>query len=176
MSVPVQIKQAMELEAEAERKKRKTILESEAQSEFDRNIAEGRKRATILTSEAQMNELQNLAMGEAYSIRERAKAVAESLKVIGEVLRTPEGEKAVTFQIAKEYIAAFEKIAQKTNTIIVPSNVNDMSGMIAQALAVYKGISKGPVNIDTNISKEQAIDELAKNLGENKEIASKLKL
>jgi len=44
MAVPQQIRNAMELEAEAERKKRKTILDSEAQNLSEVNVAEGKKK------------------------------------------------------------------------------------------------------------------------------------
>lgn len=160
------------MEAEAERKKRKTILDSEGQSEYERNVATGRKNATVLSSEAQMLELENLANGEAYSIKKKAEAVAESIKIISEAINSPGGEKAVSFQVAKDYISAFEKLAQQGNTIIVPANVNDVSSMISQAMTVYKNISEK--KRDTPMSQEEAIEKLAKEITQNKDLVSKL--
>lgn len=174
MNVPVQIKNAMELEAEAERKKRKTILDSEGQSEYEKNVAEGRKNATVLSSEAQRMELENIAKGEAFSIKERAKATAESIKIISDAINQPGGEKAVSFQVAKDYITAFEKLAQQGNTIIVPANVNDVSSMITQAMSVYKGITEKKGSSTPQISKEEALEKLAQELKEDKGLVSKL--
>ena len=50
---PADIKRSMQLEAEAERLKRKEIILSEAKRASNINIAEGRKRADILYAEGQ---------------------------------------------------------------------------------------------------------------------------
>ena len=42
---------------------------------------------------------------------------------------------------AQSYIQAFESLALKNNTMIVPSNVADISGVAGSALAIYKSIS-----------------------------------
>ena len=53
----------MQMQVEAERKKRAAILESEGVREADINVAEGKKRARILNSEADKTELINKAQG-----------------------------------------------------------------------------------------------------------------
>lgn len=50
---PGDIKRSMQLEAEAERLKRKEIILSEAKRASNINVAEGRKRADILFAEGQ---------------------------------------------------------------------------------------------------------------------------
>lgn len=77
IQIPDVVRHAMDLQAEAERQKRKQILQSEGERQSDVNIAEGRKRATVLRSEAEMEQNINFARGEAESIRLRAKALAE---------------------------------------------------------------------------------------------------
>jgi len=71
------------------------------------------KNATVLNSEAQRLELENIAMGEAFSMKQRAIAQAESIRVISNAINEIGGEKAVSFQIAQTYIAAFEKISKR---------------------------------------------------------------
>ncbi|KAF6002436.1 Stomatin-like protein 2, mitochondrial [Cyanidiococcus yangmingshanensis] len=49
---PANVRKAMELQAEAERRKRAQILDSEGEKESEINVAEGQKRSKILNSEA----------------------------------------------------------------------------------------------------------------------------
>jgi len=139
IAVPPQIRAAMELEAEAERKKRKAILDSEAERQSAENIALGKKRATELISEADMVEQINNAKGEAFAISVRAEAVAASIKSIAKAIEENgnHGERAVQFKIAEEYVKQFGKIAQKSTTVVVPATVTDASGMIASAMTVF---------------------------------------
>lgn len=48
--MPPRVQEAMQMQVEAERKKRATILESEGVREADINIAEGQRAAKILAS------------------------------------------------------------------------------------------------------------------------------
>lgn len=50
ITLPARITEAMQMQVEAERKKRAAILESEGQKEAAINVAEGQKRAKILAS------------------------------------------------------------------------------------------------------------------------------
>jgi hypothetical protein len=46
--------------------------------------------------------------------------------------------------VAEQYVKAFGEIAKETNTVVVPANAADASAMVAQALAVFKGVRKMP--------------------------------
>lgn len=61
------------------------------------------------------------------------------------------GSDAAGLLIAENYIKAFEKLAKTNNTMILPSNTNDVSGLVAQAMAVYK-------TIESNNKHEEAIN------------------
>lgn len=43
--------------------------------------------------------------------------------------------------LAEQYITAFKQLAKVNNTLILPSNVGDISSFVAQALSVYKSVS-----------------------------------
>lgn len=43
--------------------------------------------------------------------------------------------------LAEQYITAFKQLAKVNNTLILPSNVGDISSFVAQALSVYKAVS-----------------------------------
>lgn len=165
IGVPPQIQAAMELEAEADRKKRKTILDSEAERARQENEALGQKRAQELLSEAEMIQEQNLARGEAFAIERRASANAAAIAKIASAIEEGNGERAVAYNVAREYIEAFGSLAQETNTVIVPADVNNTAGMISQAMSIYNNLSsgeapKGGAKNAENITPGEARDRL----------------
>lgn len=137
---PQTVLQAMELQVAAERQKRAQILESEGSRQSKINNAEGAKAEVVLNSEALYTDQVNRAKGEAEAIALVAEATAKSIATISESLQKKGGDEAVSYKIAEQYIEAFSELAKTGNSIIIPSNVNDPSSMIAQALAVFKGI------------------------------------
>lgn len=42
------------------------------------------------------------------------------------------GQEAVSLSVAEKYIEAWSGIAKEGNTVVVPANVSDVSGMVAQ--------------------------------------------
>uniref|UniRef100_G3QL17 Stomatin-like protein 2, mitochondrial n=1 Tax=Gorilla gorilla gorilla TaxID=9595 RepID=G3QL17_GORGO len=62
--VPPRVKESMQMQVEAERRKRATVLESEGTRESAINVAEGKKQAQILASEAEKAEQINQAAGQ----------------------------------------------------------------------------------------------------------------
>ncbi len=67
ISLPNRVQEAMQMQVEAERKKRAAVLESEGMREAEINVAEGKKKARILSSEAFRTEQINSAEGIIYS-------------------------------------------------------------------------------------------------------------
>jgi regulator of protease activity HflC (stomatin/prohibitin superfamily) len=96
---PAKIKQAMDQQAEAERRKRAQILDSEAEQLSDINIAEGRKQAQVLASEGRYTERINEAKAEAESIAAIAAATAQSIRTVAEAMQCRGGAEAVQLQV-----------------------------------------------------------------------------
>lgn len=76
----------MQMQVEAERRKRAAILESEGVREADINVAEGKRQSRILASEAQRMEQINHANGEAAAMLAVADARATGLNIISKSL------------------------------------------------------------------------------------------
>jgi regulator of protease activity HflC (stomatin/prohibitin superfamily) len=87
VKLPAKVQEAMQMQVEAERKKRAAILESEGLRESNINKAEGIKQSKILVSQAQQLEQINEAQGEAEALLKVAKAKADSIRVMSEALR-----------------------------------------------------------------------------------------
>lgn len=136
---PASIKSAMEMEAEAERRRRAEVLQSEGDRQSEVNLAEGKRTAAILRAE-----------GEAQAILERAKATAESIRLLSSAISSPFGEKAASLRVAEQYVASWKEMARQSNTIIVPSNPSDVSGMVATAMSIMRQI--GPAESTASIS------------------------
>ncbi|OQR78844.1 stomatin protein 2-like [Tropilaelaps mercedesae] len=144
IKLPSRVTEAMQMQVEAERKKRAAILESEGIREADINVAEGQKRARILASEAQQLELINHAQGEAEALKRKADAKAASIKAVAASL-SGAGRDAASLSVAEQYVAAFSELAKESNTIMLPANSGDMSSMVAQALGIYRKL-QGPTS------------------------------
>ncbi|MES1903101.1 MAG: Stomatin-like protein 2, mitochondrial, partial [Paramarteilia canceri] len=126
---------------EADRQKRAKILLSEAQKQSDINIAEGKRQSKILESEASRMEKINIAQGEAEAQTINATAQAEALSKVGHELGQSESNKqAAAFNLGLKYMEAFSNIAKETNSVIIPSDINDGSKMLAQGMTLYKSL------------------------------------
>lgn len=165
ITVPTVVRNSMDLIAEAERRKRKAILDAEAQSKSQATVAEGHKRAVQLNSEASYTEQVNLARGEAEAIRQRANATAESLERLASAIMASGGMQAVSLRLAEQYIQAFSKIAQRTNTVVVPANTADAASMISQALSVFGTVSQNTLRNSSTLTRDQALEKLSEEVG-----------
>lgn len=128
---PKSVKEAMEKQMKAEREKRATIAESEGTRDAAINRAEGEKQAAIAESEGEKQRRINEAEGKAAEITKVADATAEGIRKVAESIGSAGGKEAVDLRIAEQYIKEFGNLAKENNTMIIPSNLSDVSGMIA---------------------------------------------
>lgn len=140
--VPPRVKESMQMQVEAERKKRATVLESEGTRESAINVAEGRKQAQILASEGEKAERINKATGEAQAVLVKAEAKAQAIRMLSEALTEQNGNAAASLTVAEQYVSAFSNLAKESNTILLPSNTGDISGMVSQAMTIYSTLAK----------------------------------
>ncbi|XP_057323939.1 stomatin-like protein 2, mitochondrial [Microplitis mediator] len=144
--LPSRVQEAMQMQVEAERRKRASILESEGVRTADINVAEGKRQSRILASEAEKQEQINKASGEANALLAVAEARAKGLEIVSAALGLKDGKNAASLTIAEQYIRAFNQLAKTNNTLILPSNVGDVPSLVAQAMTIYKQIV--PQNTD----------------------------
>ncbi|XP_054468201.1 stomatin-like protein 2, mitochondrial isoform X1 [Anoplopoma fimbria] len=140
--VPPRVKESMQMQVEAERKKRATVLESEGTREADINVAEGHKQAQILASEGQKAEQINKASGEAQAILAKAEAKAKAISMLSAALTEQNGDAAASLSVAEQYVSAFSNLAKESNTILLPTSPGDISGMVTQAMTIYGALAK----------------------------------
>lgn len=137
---PASIKDAMEKQMRAEREKRAQIAESEGDKQAKINRAEGDKQEAIARSEGEKMKRINEAEGRAQEIERVAQATAKGIREIAMAINERGGADAVNLRIAEQYLGEFGKLAQKNNTMIIPSNLADVGGMVASVGKVFDTI------------------------------------
>jgi regulator of protease activity HflC (stomatin/prohibitin superfamily) len=135
LTPPKEILHAMQSQITAEREKRALIAASEGRRQEQINIATGEREAFIARSEGEKQAAINKAQGEAASITAVADATAQAIERIAAAIRQPGGEQAVQLKVAEQAVQAYAKVASDAKTtLIVPSNMTEVSGLIASAM------------------------------------------
>ncbi len=142
LTPPQEILRAMQAQITAEREKRALIAQSEGKRQEQINLAEGERQALITESEGDKAAAINKAQGEATAITLVADATADALGKIARATQLPGGNEAVNLKVAERFVDAFGELAKQNNTLIVPSNVSDISGLVASALSVVRATDK----------------------------------
>ncbi len=138
LTPPTEILHAMQRQITAEREKRAVIASSEGKMQEQINLATGEREAAIKESEGERTAAINRAQGEAEAIKAVADATAQAITRIAEAIQHPGGMQAVNLKVAEKYVDAFAGLARANNTLIVPSNMADLSSLIGSAMTVIK--------------------------------------
>lgn len=135
---PAAIQDAMEKQMKAERERREAILRAEGEKRSSILVAEGKKesaileaegekQSAILRAEAQKEKMIREAEGEAVAIMKVQQATADGLRFI----KDAGADEAV---LKLRSLEAFEKAADgKATKIIIPSEIQNMAGVLASA-------------------------------------------
>jgi len=138
LTPPAEILRSMQAQITAEREKRALIAASEGRRQEQINIATGEREASVARSEGLKQAEINKAQGEAAAITAVADATADAIRKIAASIEQPGGAEAVQLKVAEKAIDAYAHLARTNNTMIVPGNMTEVSGLIATAMAVMK--------------------------------------
>ena len=135
LTPPKEILIAMQAQITAEREKRALIAASEGRRQEQINIATGEREAFIARSEGEKAAVINKAQGEAAAISAVAEANAHAIEVVANAIRMPGGAEAVQLKVAEKAMDAYARVASDaTTTLIVPSDMSQVSTLIATAM------------------------------------------
>lgn len=139
LTPPAEILRAMQAQITAEREKRALIAASEGRRQEQINIATGEREAFIARSEGEKQAVINKAQGEAESIKAVAEANAQAIERVAAAIRQPGGEQAVQLKVAEKAVDAYSQVASEaTTTLIVPSNMTEVSALIGSAMKMVQ--------------------------------------
>lgn len=136
LTPPQSVMQAMEAQMKAVREKRAAIATSEGDRDSRVNRAKGLKEEAIAVSEGEMTKQINEAKGKAQEIELVAEATAKGVRLIAEALSIEGGDMAANLRVAEQYVKEFGKLAKESNTMLIPTNMGDMAGMVATAMSI----------------------------------------
>ena len=143
LTPPAEILRAMQAQITAEREKRAVIATSEGKRQEQINLAEGERQAFIAKSEGEKQAAINNAEGEAAAITAVADATAGAIERIAAAIRQPSGDQAVQLKVAEKAVDAYSKVAaDATTTLIVPSNMTEVSALIGSAMKMVQTSQK----------------------------------
>ncbi|MBA3056744.1 MAG: paraslipin [Gammaproteobacteria bacterium] len=139
LTPPKEILHAMQQQITAEREKRALIAASEGRRQEQINIATGEREAFIARSEGEKQAVINKAQGDAQSILAVAEATAQAIERIAAAINQPGGSDAVQLKVAEKAVDAYSRVATNaTTTLIVPSNMTEVSALISSAMKMVQ--------------------------------------
>lgn len=138
---PQSIKESMEKQMKAEREKRAVIAESEGEKQAKINSAQGDRQQMIERSEGEKQKRINEAEGLATEIVKIADATGAGIRTIADAINQQGGSDAVNLRIAEQYIQQFGNLAKEGNTLIIPSNLTDIAGVVGAAKTALDKLS-----------------------------------
>ncbi len=119
---PPDLQQAMTLQMKAERERRATVLEAEAQKEAQEKKAEGFKRAQILEAEARKES----ALRDAEARERLAQAEANAISSVAGALKASGGD-PLLYLLGQEYVKGLTKLGDSQNAklVVLPADFID---------------------------------------------------
>ena len=140
---PQTIRDAMEKQMRAEREKRAMIAESEGERQSKINRAEGERQEAIALSEGERMRKINEAEGKAKEILLVAEAQAEGIRKVAEAIGEKGGLESVNMQLAQQYLTQFGNLAKTNNTMIIPSDLANVAGVLKACTTIVKPLTAG---------------------------------
>jgi regulator of protease activity HflC (stomatin/prohibitin superfamily) len=145
---PASVTDALEKQMRAERERRAVVAKSEGERQAQINVSEGAKQEMINLSEGQKLKQINEAEGKASEIRLIAEATAHGLRTIAAAINEEGGLDAVNLRVAEQYVKEFGQLAKTNNTLIIPSNLGDVGGMVATVMKSMEAARESKVTAE----------------------------
>jgi len=127
---PLTVKNAMEMQVNAEREKRAILAKSLGDKASRINRSEGLKTEMINISEGEKQRRINAAEGRAAEILAIAKATGESIEKVAESIEQPGGEQALNLQLQEQYLQQMSGLGKEGRKVILPENLLDFNSWL----------------------------------------------
>jgi len=130
---PETVKNAMELQVNAERERRAILAKSLGDKASRINRSEGLMTEMINISEGEKQRRINSAEGKAAQIIAIAQATGDSITKIAFAIEQPGGQQALDLQLTEQYLQQMQGLSQANRKVILPANLLDFNQWIANS-------------------------------------------
>jgi regulator of protease activity HflC (stomatin/prohibitin superfamily) len=130
---PDTVKNAMELQVNAERERRAILAKSLGDKASRINRSEGLMTEMINISEGEKQRRINSAEGKAAEILAIAKATGDSIAKIAIAIEQPGGQQALDLQLSEQYLQQMQGLSKANRKVILPANLLDFNQWIANS-------------------------------------------
>lgn len=127
---PLTVKNAMELQVNAERERRAILAKSLGDKASRINRSEGLMTEMINISEGEKQRQINSAEGKASEILAIAQATGDSISKIADAIGQPGGQKALEMQLSEQYLQQMAGLNQANRKVIIPANLLDFNNWL----------------------------------------------
>jgi regulator of protease activity HflC (stomatin/prohibitin superfamily) len=124
---PDTVKNAMELQVNAERERRAILAQSLGDKASRINRSEGLMTEMINISEGEKQRRVNSAEGKAAEILALAQATGDSISKMANAIEQPGGQQALDLQLSEQYFKQIQGLSQKSTNVILPANLLDFN-------------------------------------------------
>ena len=128
---PLTVKNAMELQVNAERERRAILAKSLGDKASRINRSEGLMTEMINLSEGEKQRRINAAEGKAAEILAIAKATGDSISKIATAIEQKGGQQAINMQLSEQYLQQLSGLSQANRKVILPANLLDFDQWLA---------------------------------------------
>ena len=130
---PTTVRNAMEMQVNAERERRAILAKSLGDKASRINRSEGQMTELINLSEGEKQRRINSAEGKAAEILAIAQATSNSISKLADVIEQPGGQQALDMQLSEQYLQQMKGLNSKATKVILPANLLDFKQWLATA-------------------------------------------
>ncbi len=120
---PLTVKNAMELQVNAERERRAILAKSLGDKTSRINRSEGLRREMINLSEGEKQRRINSAEGKAAEIYAIAEATSNAIEKMANVISQEGGQQAIEMQLSEQYLTKMKGLSNESRKVILPANL-----------------------------------------------------
>lgn len=131
ISPPLTVKNAMELQVNAEREKRAILAKSLGDKASRINRSEGQMTEMINLSEGEKQRRINAAEGKAAEILAIATATGNAIRKVAQAIEQPGGNQAINMQLNEQYLQKMSGLSDPSRKVILPANLLDFDKWLA---------------------------------------------
>ena len=130
---PITVRNAMEMQVNAERERRAILAKSLGDKASRINRSEGQMTELINLSQGEKQRRINSAEGKAAEILAIAQATGDSISKLAHAIEQPGGQQALDMQLSEQYLQQMKGLSQQSTKVILPANLLDFQQWLATA-------------------------------------------